>query len=151
MLPLLFDLIWLVGPDLPHKADQMPKTKISVEIEEAGKTITLKPQIGDLKPELQSLCHKQRLFAKDEIARIDLEFAGEGGYYVVRTGSMLEIREFGMDDGACEDKKGNPVPCEPGTKHVEDVPLAPDVKLKQKIMRVDAKGHRTPFSCKATD
>ncbi|HEY0253722.1 MAG TPA: hypothetical protein VGC41_19460, partial [Kofleriaceae bacterium] len=86
-----------------------------------------------------------------QVAQVGFKDGGHYGFDVIQNGTTLDIRSWETSDGACTNKKGDFVACPRPTKHFAYVTVPAKAQLEEKIVIVDEKGVRTPFSCSADD
>jgi hypothetical protein len=149
------ELTWVVKPGVPTKKDpDIPKAPLELHATMGGTTrkITLAPQQGALYPYNQPVCAGKTGFiqyplAKNQVAKITFYEGGAGGYFVRRTGDVLEVVAWEQPDGACDGKNGELVAC-PGSEVIAfKLHVPKSVKIREAIVELDANGARTPLAC----
>jgi hypothetical protein len=145
-------LTWVVHPPVPDPKDPDNLPLYPLDLVVGSERITLKPQLGSLKPYYQSACPNVTSYSLEEgeVAKIAFTEGGAGGYVVRRTPKGLALFEWADSHNTCTDPEtGYAMQC-PDTHQETEVRVLPaplNVELLQKLVIVDAAGKQTPYDC----
>ncbi len=152
------ELSWVVGPDQKNPKDPygdgfgLPLRPVDLVARIGGvtRTLTLKPETGNLSPYNQVMCRTSAYpLVRGELAKITFYEGGASGYFVKRPKpDLLEIHHWWMTDGACEDPKTHQFVQCPGEDTVTaSLAIPADVKISGGGVVTIEHGKRVPVAC----